>query len=103
MHTVISQFALPGCVWFANGDDIAELKRAGAVLARKYLEEAAPEIPPRWSSPSSARLAACPCAATSTWWTWMVPEHDLAGRGSHFSVDAFRAASYGIFFDAAVA
>jgi hypothetical protein len=30
---------------FAKDDDIAELQRTGAVLARKYLEEAAPEIP----------------------------------------------------------
>jgi hypothetical protein len=31
---------------FAKDDDIAELKRTGAVLARKYLDEAAPEIRP---------------------------------------------------------
>jgi CRISPR/Cas system-associated exonuclease Cas4 (RecB family) len=31
---------------FAADDDLAELKRQGAVLARKYLEEAAPEIQP---------------------------------------------------------
>jgi RecB family exonuclease len=31
---------------FAVGDDIDELKRSGAVLLRKYLEEAAPEIRP---------------------------------------------------------
>ncbi len=31
---------------FAKDDDLAELKRTGAVLARKYLEEAAPEIRP---------------------------------------------------------
>jgi hypothetical protein len=45
VHTLISQFALPPCVLFAKDDDIAELQRTGAVLARKYLEEAAPEIP----------------------------------------------------------